>query len=69
MIYEPSREKIGGFKGIIFLLINGSAGSISLEDIFLSNIMELIKLLESPKLYFYFYYIIILTIVIYRFLY
>jgi hypothetical protein len=42
MIYEPSREKIGGFKGIIFLFINGSAGLISLEDILLSNMVELI---------------------------
>jgi len=42
IIYEPSREKIGGFKGIIFLFINGSAGFISLDDILLSNIVELI---------------------------
>jgi hypothetical protein len=45
IIYEPSLEKIGGFKGIIFLFINGSAGFISLEDILLSNMVELLQLL------------------------
>ena len=41
-MYEPSREKIGGFKGIIFLFINGSAGFISLENILSSNMVDLI---------------------------
>ena len=41
IIYEPSREKIGGFRGIFFLFINGSAGFISSKILLFSIVITL----------------------------
>ena len=43
IIYEPSRENIGGFNGIFFLFNKGSAGFISFEELLIfSNVIVLI---------------------------
>ena len=43
MIYEPSRENIGGFNGIFFLFNKGSAGFISFDELLLfSNVIAFI---------------------------
>ena len=48
MIYEPSRENIGGFNGIFFLFNKGSAGFISLDELLLfSNVIEFVLFVFS----------------------
>jgi hypothetical protein len=43
MIYEPSRENIGGFNGIFLRFNKGSAGFISLNELLLfSNVIAFI---------------------------